>query len=99
LRGSNGSAPVRLAGGFAQPVAGGPRLFVIDIDGTAVDAITPDGVAVGEAWAVAPDGTAVAVATTRAPELYPLTAGPPRRVPGVTDRDRLLGWIEGGCRG
>ncbi|MBK9062684.1 MAG: protein kinase [Acidobacteria bacterium] len=81
----------------AQPAAGGPRLFVIDIDGTAVDAITPGDVAVGATgWQVSPDGTAVAVATDRALELYPLTPGPPRRVPGVTDRDWPLRWIEDG---
>ena len=81
----------------AQPAAGGPRLFVIDREGTAVDAITPDGVEVGaSAWAVSPDGTAVAVARNGVLEFYPLTAGSPRRVPGVTDRESLIGWIEDG---
>jgi hypothetical protein len=59
--------------------------------------VTPEGVAVGETgWSVSPDGDMVAMSTGERLELFPLSGGEPRRVPGNTDRSGAVGWIESG---
>ena len=76
---------------------GAERLFVIDADGTATAAVTPEGLAVGAAkWVASPDGSMVAVSTPNGPELFPIAGGSPRRVPGTTGRSQIVGWIVSG---
>jgi Tol biopolymer transport system component len=76
---------------------GARRLFVIDVDGTAITPVTPEGMAVGGSrWAPSPDGSMVAVYTPNGPELLPISGGAPRRVPGATGASRVVGWITSG---
>ena len=73
------------------------RLYVADIDGTAVTPITPEALSVTYfGWRLAPDGSAVAVARPDGPELFPIGGGSSRRVPGATATSRVVGWIHGG---
>jgi eukaryotic-like serine/threonine-protein kinase len=73
------------------------RLYVLDIDGTAVSAVTPEGLAVGrDEWARSPDDAMVAVSTANGPELFPIAGGSARRVSGATGQWRVVGWIESG---
>jgi hypothetical protein len=72
------------------------RLYTFDLDAGTFDAITPEGMAIGFAWAVSPDGRMVAVASDRGVELHPLAGGQPRTVPGVTASNQLLAWIDQG---
>jgi hypothetical protein len=74
-----------------------PGLYVLDVRGTAVSRVTPDELAVGAyGWAPSPDGTMVAVSTAQGPELFSITGGPGRRVPGASSRWRVVGWIDRG---
>jgi hypothetical protein len=73
------------------------RLYVLDVDGTAVSPVTPEGLAVDpDGWAPSPDGTLVAVSTANGPELFPIAGGPARQVPGATGQWQVVGWIESG---
>lgn len=73
------------------------RLYVIDVDGTTITPVTPEGLAVGAArWVPSPDGSMVAVSTPNGPELFPISGGSPRRVPGTTGRSQVVGWIVSG---
>ena len=74
-----------------------PRLYVLDVDGTATRAVTPEGLAVGmNGWAVSPDGTMVAVSTAEGVDLFPIAEGDVRRVPGSVARWSVVGWVESG---
>jgi hypothetical protein len=76
---------------------GTQRLHVIDVDGTAITPVTPEGLAVGAArWVSSPDGSIVAVSTPDGPELFPIAGGSPRRVSGTTGRSQIVGWIVSG---
>jgi hypothetical protein len=76
---------------------GSPRLYLLDIEGSAVRPVTPAGLAVGGAgWALSPDGATVAVSTGQRIELFPLAGGAARPVPGDTGTWSVLGWIERG---
>ncbi len=84
---------VVLAGAGQGPL----RLYVLDVDGTAVSPITPEGLAVGrDEWARSPDDAMVAVSTANGPELFPIAGGSARPVPGATGQWRVVGWIESG---
>jgi hypothetical protein len=80
----------------AREMNGVARLYVLNLDDAALQPVTPQGVAVAGAWALSPDGASVAVATESAIDVYPVGGGSPRAVPGLTVRDRLVGWIESG---
>ena len=81
----------------ARAGEGAARLFVIDVDGTMLTPITPEGVEVGVAgWAPSPDGSMVALSTPDGPQLFPIAGGPPRPVPGMTGRSQVVGWIVSG---
>ena len=73
-----------------------PRLYLFDLDRGTSDALTPDTISVGETWAVSPRGTLVAVGSDLGVDLHPIGGGPTRRVPGLTGRERLQGWIRDG---
>jgi hypothetical protein len=76
---------------------GAARLYVIDVDGTTVTPVTPEGLAVGVVgWMPSPDGSMVAVSTPNGPELFPIAGGASRRVPGTTGRSQVVGWIVSG---
>jgi hypothetical protein len=84
-----------VARGRAREGAG--RLFVLDVDGTTMVPVTPEGLAVGgEGWRVSPDNSMVAVSTPDGLELFPLAGGAPRRVPGTTAQSQVVGWIVSG---
>jgi hypothetical protein len=81
----------------AQSGQGPARLYLLDVDGTAVSGVTPAGLAVDPGgWAPSPDGTIVAVSTANGPELFPVAGGSARRVSGATTDWRVVGWIESG---
>jgi len=74
-----------------------PRLYVLDVDGTAVRPVTPEGLVVGRSgWAVSPDSTMVAVSTAEGVDLFPIAQGDVRRVPGSAAHWSVVAWIEGG---
>jgi Tol biopolymer transport system component len=74
-----------------------PRLYVLDVEGSATRPVTPDGLAVAATgWSPSPDGEMVAVSTSRGPELFPIAGGPVRSVPGASGGWRVVGWIETG---
>ena len=73
------------------------RLYVLDVEGTTLRQVTPDGVDVGpEGWAVSPDGAMVAVSNGTHVDLFPTAGGEARRVPGVSGRGNVVGWIDRG---
>ena len=72
------------------------RLYVLDLEVSTLNAITPEGIAVGSFWAVSPDGRDVAVASSRGVDIHSVTGGQVRRALGVTPTDRLLAWIAAG---
>jgi Tol biopolymer transport system component len=74
--------------------AGRPRLYVLDISGTATQAVTPEALAVGN-WAISPDGAAIAVTAESGIKLLPIDGGAQRQVPG-TEQSTVLAWIESG---
>jgi tRNA A-37 threonylcarbamoyl transferase component Bud32 len=77
--------------------AGRPRLYVLDVGGTTTRAVTPEGLAVGNTgWALSPDSAAVAVSVERGVEIFPLDGGTSRRVPGISERATVVGWIDTG---
>ena len=81
----------------ARAQNGPARLYVLDVRGTAVRQVTPDGFDVGaDDWAVSPDGAMLAVSTGERLELFPIAGGAARRVPGASNRWRVVGWIERG---
>lgn len=82
---------------YAVASDGQPGLHLLDVDGSATQAITPAGVPVGyNGWAVAPDGTLTALSTgDDGIHVFPIAGGDARRVPG-TERSSLIGWIETG---
>jgi len=81
----------------ARAQNGPARLYVLDVRGSAVRQVTPDGVEVGDTgWAVSPDGAMLAVSGGQHVELFPIAGGGARRVPGASDRWRVIGWIERG---
>jgi Tol biopolymer transport system component len=80
---------------WGQEQGRSPRLHVLDLDSRALEAITPEGVVVGERVA-SPDGTMVAMASGSGIELYPVSGGEARPALGVTSQDSLIDWIEGG---
>jgi hypothetical protein len=51
-----------------------PRLYCLDADGDALDAVTPEALG-GESWALSPDGTRVAAASHRGVNVYPVSGG------------------------
>jgi Tol biopolymer transport system component len=74
-----------------------PRLYMLDVEGSATRPVTPDGLAVAATgWWPSPDGEMVAVSTSRGPELFPIAGGPVRSVPGASGGWRVVGWIETG---
>ncbi len=70
-------------------------LYVQELEGDAIDAITPEGIA-GRDWVLAPDGTTLAVLSDRGLELYPVDGGESRPVPGAADVGSLFAWIDVG---
>jgi len=81
----------------ARAQNGPARLYVLDVKGSAVRQVTPDGFEVGDSgWAVSPDGAMLAVSSEQHVELFPIAGGGARRVPGASDRWRVVGWIERG---
>ncbi len=73
------------------------RLYVLDLDGTATAPITPENLFVGSsAWGLSPDSTAVAVSTPAGPQLFPVSGGQGRALPGATTTSRVVGWITSG---
>ena len=81
----------------ARAGEGAARLYLIDVDGTTVTPVTPEGLSVGVAgWMPSPDDSMVAVSTPNGPELFPIAGGSPRRVPGATGRSQVVGWIVSG---
>jgi Tol biopolymer transport system component len=82
---------------LAQAADASPRLYVLDIDGTGMQPVTPEGLRVGRfSWAVSPDGAMVAVSTQQGVELFPLADGVARHVPESSARWNVVGWIESG---
>ena len=74
-----------------------PRLYLLDVEGTATRPITPEGLAIGDCGMVgSPDGTMVAVSTGERLELFPIAGGTSRSVPGGLERWTVLSWIESG---
>lgn len=81
----------------ARAQSGPPRLYVLDVKGSAVRQVTPDDLDVGAAeWAVSPDGTMLAVSSAQGVELFRTAGGEARRVPGASERWHVVGWIERG---
>jgi eukaryotic-like serine/threonine-protein kinase len=81
----------------AEQASGPSGLYLLDVDGTAVRRLTPDGIAVGAlGWAVSPDGAMVALSTAQGVDLFPVAAGVARSVPGSLERLSVAGWIESG---
>ena len=67
------------------------RLWVLDVQGGAPGALTPEGA--GASYLVSPDGALVAAQDAKgALLLYPVAGGDPRPVPGATPADALVGW-------
>jgi Tol biopolymer transport system component len=79
----------------AQEKADASRLYILDLDSRALEAITPKDAVVRE-WAVSPDGALVAVESGSGVDLYDVGGGEALGVPGVTGADGLVAWIEGG---
>ena len=76
---------------------GSARLYVLEVMGTALRQVTPEGIDVpGTGWAVSPDGTMLALSIARHVELFPVAGGSPRRVPGMNADAQVVGWIESG---
>jgi eukaryotic-like serine/threonine-protein kinase len=74
-----------------------PRLYALDVAGSGIRPVTPEGLTVGAAgWWPSPDGKMIAVSTERGPELFAVDAGSVRRVPGASGRWQVVGWIETG---
>lgn len=74
-----------------------PRLYLLDVEGSGVRPVTPAGLAIrGGGWAVSPDGAMVAASTGQRIELFPVTGGGSRQVPGDTGTWSVVGWIERG---
>lgn len=81
----------------ARGERGPAGLYVLDVRGSATRRVTPDGLDVGAAgWVVSPDGATLAVSNEDRVELFPIAGGGARRVPGVSGRERVVGWIERG---
>ena len=81
----------------ARGLRGPAGLYVLDVAGSAVRRVTPDGLDVGGAgWAVSPDGAMLAVSSEKQVELFPIASSGARRVPGVSESGRVVGWIERG---
>ncbi|MEO5815059.1 MAG: protein kinase [Gemmatimonadaceae bacterium] len=81
----------------ARTNKGPARLYVLDVKGSAVREVTPVGVEVHErGWAMSPDGALVAVSSGQQVDVFPTTGGGARRVPGVMDGWRVVGWIDSG---
>ena len=75
----------------------GSRLYMQEVPDGRPQAISPEGVVVGLAKAVSPDGTqVVAIGSDGTVALYPIGAGEPRAVPGVTREDQPFGWTADG---
>ncbi len=73
------------------------RLYRVDVDGTDVTPITPEGLVVGfGGWWPSPDGRFVAISTTRGPELFPIAGGAATAVPDADPRWQVIGWIDRG---
>ena len=79
----------------ARPGEGPPRLYLLDVVGSAVRPVTPASLAIGS-WALSPDGTMVAVSTGERIELFPTAGGASRPVPGDNGAWTVVGWIESG---
>jgi hypothetical protein len=81
----------------ARAGQGAARLYVLEVDGTGVTPITPEGLIVGVyGWAPSPDGTMVAVSTANGPQLFAVAGGSGRTVPGASTTSRVVGWITSG---
>jgi Tol biopolymer transport system component len=81
----------------AADPSGTARLYLLDADGDAFEAVTPNRMAVDQFWAPSPDGSAVALRAGQGVELHPVAGGgAPRLVPGTSTGDRLIGWIDEG---
>ena len=76
---------------------GPARLYLVDVEGSAVRPVTPPDLAIGSGgWALAPAGDMVAVSTGQQIELFPVAGGASRGVPGDTGAWSVVGWIENG---
>lgn len=72
------------------------RLYVQELGGGDIRAITPEGIG-GRDWALSPDGTMLAVASDeRGVELYPVDGDDAPTPTDVALEGRLIAWIEGG---
>jgi hypothetical protein len=70
------------------------RCYSIGVDGGTLRAVTPDGSCCALA---SPDGRQiVAQEEDGSWHLYPIGGGPSRSVPGISDRDNLMGWSPDG---
>ena len=77
--------------------SGTSRLYVMDVEGTAVRQLSPDHVDVRSAgWAVSPDGAMVALPVGGDVAMISIAGGEPERVPGASDGSHVVGWIERG---
>lgn len=80
-----------------QAGSGRPRLFVMEVDGSSVRAITPEDLAFrATAWRESPVGAWVALSTAQGVELFPVTGGVAQRVPGSSAQWLVVGWIREG---
>jgi hypothetical protein len=81
----------------ARPAQGVSRLYVLDVEGGGLRAVTPETLDVGGAgWAVSPEGAMVAVPSGQGVEVFPLDGGSPRRVAGSLGSWNIVGWIDSG---
>ena len=82
---------------LARRLSGSPLLFLLDVDGTMMRPVTPEGMPFeNAAWAVSPDGTTVATSVGGNVELLPIAGGPSRPVPGASAKWTVIGWIHKG---
>ncbi len=79
----------------AQPGDSLPRLYALEIEGSAARPITPEGVTV-RSWALSPDGAMVALSTDSGVALFPIADGEAQSVPRSNARWHVVGWIEAG---
>jgi dipeptidyl aminopeptidase/acylaminoacyl peptidase len=86
----------RIVLGGHAPGEGG-RLYVMNLDGTGLRPISPEGVTAYFCALASPDGThAFATGPDGVLTLYPIAGGEPRRVPGTSLEDVAIRWAAGG---
>jgi hypothetical protein len=70
------------------------RLYLLEPGLDRPTPLTPPGVA---GWVMSPDGSTIAVTgTSPSLRLYHVDGAPPRELPGMSGRERPLGWIDSG---